>query len=248
MPPKKSPKKNVKNVEVGIENALDEDVPPKPSPPAILPSKPSPPATSPSFAISPTRPSGFAKRPDQSILSMGEMHDGKVATLRFEKSDGSAAYTKDFHDAVQSGGGNQLDLICVTQCKAKREDDSETATVGKKGAKLRVCVLFAEDEEDLKGKLSKAARKYEEKTKAFNTKARKPKARSGGISNAGNPSSIEEVLFKRDVAFVISYIFPKESFEDDEQAKAILGQYFCFTPVDEAKELVMAAYAADEET
>ena len=159
------------------------------------------------------------------------------------------------HSKLDSGGESlrkkagtkDLDVISVVTHKKEPTIDSEKVTVGKNRAPDFVSISYSPDIDGAKKLQSLYATAYERHTMPYKPSAPKPKARPGKIVNASDPIHLDERLFSEDVAVVVASLYPDETvFDDDETAAEILETYFSLISVDEAKELVLEAYANDE--
>ena len=72
----------------------------------------------------------------------------------------------------------------------------------------------------------------------------KKEVRGGKVTNPSNLKKLDEVLFSWDVAVAVTTLFPDTGvFDDGDEADEILSTYFGLILVQEAKKLVMEAYA-----
>ena len=77
----------------------------------------------------------------------------------------------------------------------------------------------------------------------YNGSNNTPKSRAGKLFNPDSARHADEHIFDRDIATMISEMYPNSTFDDDDTTCEVLGQYFSFVTVEEVKELVMAAYS-----
>ena len=240
MPPKKTlAQKQKEELAKELEKASGDA---KKGPSEVSPSKPRRPG--------PVRPSHPPKRQNTVATVSTVQFRGSVIGLETRRADGHWAYIKDALTCLLSGHPSTkgLEPIGAFRHKTDRADaDSEFVTVGKNGAFNKLPFLYAEDEAEAKKKAKQFADLYTKETKPFKKGMPPVKAKPGDVVNAGDPWTLEEYLSAEDVAKVVAFLYPTavadRTFEDEDDTEFILGQYFCHTPIDEAKELVLTEYA-----
>ena len=81
-------------------------------------------------------------------------------------------------------------------------------------------------------------------TKPYTSNGPKKEVRGGKVTNPSNLKTLDEVLFPWDVAVVVTTLFPDPGvFDDGDEVDEILSTYFSLISVQEAKKLVIQAYA-----
>ena len=197
----------------------------------------------------PTRPTGKVKQRDFTNVVEATLCKGSVAIIDIKKPSGDIAFKAGLRRGIleKKAGTKDLDVISVVTHKKEPTIDSEKVTVGKNRAPDFVSISYSPDIDGAKKLQSLYATAYERHTMPYKPSAPKPKARPGKIVNASDPIHLDERLFSEDVAVVVASLYPDETvFDDDETAAEILETYFSLISVDEAKELVLEAYANDE--
>ncbi len=204
---------------------------------------------------SPVRPSGrVVKETDHTNETMATKCHGGVTMIDVKKASGEPAFKAGLKEAVLKGkeGTEELSAVGVFSHKKEPTAESKMVCVGKKGdIPDKVFAAFFEEgpneNEDIHAMLGVAAKAFETYTKPFKLGMPKPKARAGKIVNPDDPCHADEIFANPDVATIITVLYPDAfedgTFDDDEATADLLGEYFSLISIDEAKEIVLAAYA-----
>ena len=196
----------------------------------------------------PTRPTGNVKQHDFTNVVEATFCKGSVAIIDIKKPSGDIAFKAGLRKGIieKKAGTKELDVISVVTHKKEPTIDSEKVTVGKNGAPDFLLVSFSIDSDETKKLQSLIATAYKCHTMPYKPSAPKPKARAGKIINSSDPIHLDKKLFSEDVASVVASLYPDETvFDDNKTAAEIPETYFSLISVEEAKELVLEAYAND---
>ncbi len=201
----------------------------------------------------PCHPSGKVKETDRTNESKAIKCHGNLVLLDVKREDGTPAYKDDLNNATLTGkeGTEKSPAISVVSHKVEPTVDSKTVVVGQKKVPDKVIVSYFEggldENEEIRSLLVEHAGAYGKFSKPYRGTQHKPKARVGRLFNPDENHYADEHLFNRDVADAVAELYPDAMtegiFDDDNAAEEILGQYFSLISTEEAKELVLDAYA-----
>jgi len=174
--------------------------------------------------------------------------------LDVKKASGEPAFKAHLTEAIlkEKAGTEELGSIGVFSRKEERTADSKMVCVGKKGdIPDKVIAVYYEEgpneNEEIQAMLGVIVKTFETYTKPFKPGMPKPKARAGKISNPDDPYHADEVFSNSDVATIITVLYPDAmedgTFDVDEATADLLGEYFSLISIEEAKEIVLDAYA-----
>ena len=209
-----------------------------------------PAAVSPLPSYAPNRPgrpgsNGKVKRPDITQTVDATLCHGNVAVVDVLKADGTPAYKKGLIDGVYDNKPGTEKMQCVSIRHHKVAPDSEEkVTVGKKNVPDSVIITYCENNDELNTVVKSTAACYARYTESYNkSSGPKPRARPGRILNEDNPRHLDEILFEKDVAMVVTQLYTDRNvFNNADAAEQILSQYFSLISIDEATDLVMNAF------
>lgn len=163
----------------------------------------------------------------------------------FNAAETQPAYKKDMIDWL-SAHPNELPGV-VGIVKHKENPGELISDYKKVNGKFpdKCFVLLNSGDQDITTLTQMVANFYVKHTKIptkWKTAKRQHTVRVGDILHADDPVFADEYLHSKTLADILTKIFPKESFDNDETAEQIIDKYFSLIDYDEAKKYILEAY------
>ena len=197
---------------------------------------------------SPVRPQGKIKSTDLTCEVIAIKLNGSLVILDVLKADGNSAYKADVHNAIRAGkdGTQVLGALAITSHKKEPTADSEMVKVGQKKIDDKIVLCFYENISEVLRLLDEYAKLYGKYTKPYPGSKIKPKARAGKVLNSDEAHFPDEHLSNRDIADAFVALYPNALEDGSIDDGELLGEYFSLTTAEDARDIIVDAFARME--
>lgn len=196
------------------------------------------------------KPTGRIKQTDYTNETVATKLKGGLLMINTLKPDGEPAFKRDINQAFLEGKVGTLgEVVPMAVVNHKKEPtvDSEPVTVGKNNVPDKVVAAYYQQGDGENEAINIAqqvlARAFEKYTKPYKSGSPKPKARGGKLVNPNSARAADEMLYNKDIANIFVELYDKDTLDDDDIAEELLSEYFSLISFDEAKEIVLEAFA-----